>query len=113
MDGAEIGAEVNDAMQAYGEDLVLRRPGDPDVDVNLNGRRLGASDNEAGQGQITSRFRVRIGAGEIAAQATYTLPVLPDRDQIIDGDGRAYVIRSVDTKRVGAVVVAHVLTVEG
>lgn len=100
-------------LERRGQAMTLRRPGSPDIDVTLKAARIGASSQQAVQGQTVSTFKVRLSNKEIAAQASYTLPILPQSDVIVDADGRSYVIEAVDTKRPGGVVVAHVLTVTG
>lgn len=106
-------ARFNAMLNQRGETMTLRRPGDTNVDVTVKAARMGASSLDAVQGQTTSGFTVRISNAEIAAQSSYTLPVRVGLDQLIDSDGRAYVIKAADTKRPQGVVVAHVLTVEG
>lgn len=113
MDGDDIAARWSAATQRVGDTYTLRRPGTTDIDVTVKASRIGASSIGAVQGQTTSSFRVRISNAEIAAQAAYTLPIQVGLDQLIDSDGRAYVIKAADTKRPGGVVVGHVLTVEG
>lgn len=108
-----IAGRIEAIIGTYGEPMTLRRPGDTDVDVALQAARMGATAENAVQGQTTSTIRIRIGNAEIAAQVAYTLPIQVGRDQIIDADGRVYVIKAADTKKPGDVVAMHVLTVEG
>lgn len=113
MSGQEIADAFADVMREHGDTMTLRRPGDTNVDVTVQAARMGASSLDAVQGQTTIGVRIRISNAEIAAQSSYTLPVRVGLDQLIDSDGRAYVIKAADTKRPQGVVVAHVLTVEG
>lgn len=108
MSGAHTANRVHRVMQREGTTMTLKRRDLADLDVK--GRANGSTDDETGNTGAQSQRTVRIGNGELALQDNTRAPRRGDKIRV---DGRDMAILHVDTKKRGAVVVAHVITCVG
>lgn len=110
---AYVARRVAAEIGRQGETMTLRRPGTPNIDVTVKAVRIGSGSTEIVGGATRTSFKIRLSNSEIAAQGSFTLPIRPGSDFIVDSDAREYVIEEVDTKRPQGVVAMHVLRVTG
>lgn len=104
-------------LAEYGEAMTLRRPGTPNIDVVVQGKRYqpegGAKGGEiAGAGTVRQALLyIKISNAEIAAASWPGPPQA--RDRLIIGT-RHYILEGdADTRKQGSTTVAHFLVVKG
>lgn len=108
MSGAHTASRVDRVMQREGTTMTLKRRDLADLDVK--GRANGSSEDEIGNTAAQSQRTVRISNGELSLAADTRAPRRGDKIRV---DSRDMAIVHVDTKKRGAVVVAHVITCIG
>lgn len=109
MSGQYTADRVAAVLRQHGEPMTLRRAGQADLPVFA--KEYGASSSTVVNSQTRVTKTLLISNGEIAAAGWPGPP--RDKDRMVDGAGKTWIVQHCDTRSDSGVVQNHRMTVTG